>query len=273
MIFLMDTSYPFPYEFLGRGPRIGDVVHRFGCSTVYLPFDVPKVHEEAIREAVERDEVALSERDATSRPTESVDSRIKLISNGAVCLNLETGASLITFATDTGLLLPRRIWAAFGPSGERLSFREPFKVKGRTLIWTIERIRHWEDDQEWRWEAPVCVPHPLPHGYNNAMQTPESLEHFAMTKRISANTTRNARRMRMVGVDGTIERIDPISIYERDNWICGLCHELIDRELKYPDMNSVSLDHIIPLAANGTHTSENVQAAHLNCNIAKGARY
>ncbi len=273
MVFLMDQTRPFPYEFLGHGPRIGDVVHRFGYTTVYLPFDVPKPQEEAIREAVERDEAALSARDRKSRPNDYVDPRIRLITNGVVCLNIETGASLVTFAADSGLLSPRLIWATLGPGGEHLPILQPFTVKGRSLTWTTERIRHWEDDREWTWEAPVCVPHPWPEGYNRSMQTPESLEHFATTKRISASTTRHARRVRMVGPDGTIERIDPLAIYERDGWVCGLCHEPIDRALKHPDMRSASLDHIIPLAANGTHTSGNVQAAHLICNIAKGARY
>lgn len=61
-------------------------------------------------------------------------------------------------------------------------------------------------------------------------------------------------------------------VYERDGWICGLCTEPVDRELCYPDPMSASLDHIIPLSRGGHHVWENVQLAHLDCNVRKQAR-
>lgn len=68
------------------------------------------------------------------------------------------------------------------------------------------------------------------------------------------------------------ERIPPIEVFERDGWICQLCSDEIDRTLSYPDPNSPSLDHVVPLAAGGKHVRSNVQAAHLLCNLRKGAR-
>lgn len=56
---------------------------------------------------------------------------------------------------------------------------------------------------------------------------------------------------------------------KRDNWICGICGEPIDRKLKFPNQMSFSVDHIIPLAKGGTHTMDNLQAAHLICNSYK----
>jgi HNH endonuclease len=57
------------------------------------------------------------------------------------------------------------------------------------------------------------------------------------------------------------------SIAERDGWLCGICHTLIDSKLSYPDPMSVSLDHIKPLMVGGRHVEDNLQVAHLRCNI------
>jgi 5-methylcytosine-specific restriction endonuclease McrA len=46
----------------------------------------------------------------------------------------------------------------------------------------------------------------------------------------------------------------------------------VDRELRWPDPDSGSLDHVIPLIAGGEHSRENTQLAHWLCNVRKGAR-
>ena len=61
-------------------------------------------------------------------------------------------------------------------------------------------------------------------------------------------------------------------IFERDGWACGICAEPVSPDLAYPDPMSASLDHIVPLSKGGTHAAENVQCAHLVCNLRKGAR-
>lgn len=68
------------------------------------------------------------------------------------------------------------------------------------------------------------------------------------------------------------EHVDRPTVYERDEWTCGLCRQPIDRTLQYPHGMSVSLDHVIPLAHGGPHTYSNVQAAHLRCNREAGSR-
>lgn len=65
------------------------------------------------------------------------------------------------------------------------------------------------------------------------------------------------------------ERIDPLVVYERDGWICGICGLAVDRDRKHPDPWSVSLDHVVPLSRGGAHVYANVQCAHFRCNIRK----
>lgn len=62
------------------------------------------------------------------------------------------------------------------------------------------------------------------------------------------------------------------AVLERDEWTCQICFDPIDPGLTAPDQMRASIDHRIPLSRGGTHTLDNVQAAHLLCNVRKGAR-
>lgn len=73
--------------------------------------------------------------------------------------------------------------------------------------------------------------------------------------------------------DHAAKRISSLEIYERDNWTCQICGEPIDPELTAPNPQSKTTDHIVPLTKGGAHSIENLQAAHLGCNISKGAKY
>lgn len=84
-----------------------------------------------------------------------------------------------------------------------------------------------------------------------------------------ANPTRRAEksaryRARMIGAP-VVERIDRAAIIARDRQTCHLCGERV------PD-GEVTLDHIVPLAIGGEHTSRNLAVAHHSCNSAKGTR-
>lgn len=59
-------------------------------------------------------------------------------------------------------------------------------------------------------------------------------------------------------------------IYTRDDWVCGICGEAIDRDVPAGWKRAGSIDHIIPLSRGGNHTRDNVQAAHISCNSKKG---
>lgn len=72
--------------------------------------------------------------------------------------------------------------------------------------------------------------------------------------------------------NGVCEKINSLEIYERDKWICQLCHEKVDKKLRWPNPMSSSLDHIIALVLGGSHIKNNVQLAHLRCNVKAGIR-
>jgi hypothetical protein len=57
-------------------------------------------------------------------------------------------------------------------------------------------------------------------------------------------------------------------VFERDNWLCHICGKAIEKQ-PIGRMEGASIDHVIPIAAGGTHTLENVKASHLRCNIEK----
>lgn len=66
--------------------------------------------------------------------------------------------------------------------------------------------------------------------------------------------------------------IGPVDLDVLWTGFCGICAGPISRRPKWPAPDSKSIDHIIPLAKGGSHTQDNLQWAHLRCNMAKGDR-
>lgn len=77
----------------------------------------------------------------------------------------------------------------------------------------------------------------------------------------------NIWRAKKHGVE--FETVLEHKVYARDRFICKLCDKEVDFGLKWPDLMSRTLDHIIPLSKGGTHTFDNVQLAHYSCNSKK----
>lgn len=69
-----------------------------------------------------------------------------------------------------------------------------------------------------------------------------------------------------------VEVVDPLVVFERDNWICQLCGYPVSKLRGRETIDVASLDHIIPLAKGGKHSYANTQLAHFTCNSRKGAR-
>lgn len=75
------------------------------------------------------------------------------------------------------------------------------------------------------------------------------------------------RRAKLLGVE--YEDINVKKVFQDNGYVCKLCGEVVDISLPYPNKMSASLDHIRPLSKGGTHTYNNVQLAHLGCNLFK----
>ena len=72
---------------------------------------------------------------------------------------------------------------------------------------------------------------------------------------------------------GVFTVVNRFELFNRDGWVCQLCGEPVDPELKRPNVMAPTIDHIAPLSLGGDHTMENCQLAHLSCNSSKGNRW
>lgn len=72
------------------------------------------------------------------------------------------------------------------------------------------------------------------------------------------------------------EEINVREVADAFGWICQLCGEPIDPEIKHRQWDAepmgLSLDHIVPLSRGGLHVRTNVQPAHHLCNVRKQNR-
>lgn len=67
------------------------------------------------------------------------------------------------------------------------------------------------------------------------------------------------------------DKIEPLALFEKYNWICNVCGEQIDRMLRFPHIMAATIEHVTALSNGGTHTWDNVRPAHARCNFDKGA--
>lgn len=71
-----------------------------------------------------------------------------------------------------------------------------------------------------------------------------------------------------------VSRAERFAIYDRDGWICQLCSDPVDPDLKSPHRLSATLDHIEPVsyALIPDHSPGNLRLAHRTCNSSRGNR-
>lgn len=85
------------------------------------------------------------------------------------------------------------------------------------------------------------------------------------------NACRKRRRALIKANGGDLKRnFDRLEIFERDNWICHICGELVDRALPGRSPMGATIDHLVPLVDGGQHSRANVALAHNSCNAKRG---
>jgi 5-methylcytosine-specific restriction endonuclease McrA len=80
-------------------------------------------------------------------------------------------------------------------------------------------------------------------------------------KRLRLAAIRHVMRANKFGV--RCEAVDLRDVFHRSGGKCGICDEPVS-------FDEFIVDHIVPMSAGGSHTIENLQAAHHACNDAKG---
>jgi hypothetical protein len=85
-------------------------------------------------------------------------------------------------------------------------------------------------------------------------------------KRVAKDRRRARKR------NAFVENVYRKKVFEADGYRCHLCNQKTDPTKKVPHPRSPTLDHIIPLAAGGTHEPSNCRTACFLCNALKGDR-
>jgi len=68
----------------------------------------------------------------------------------------------------------------------------------------------------------------------------------------------------------TIEKVDPIKVFEYDQWTCMICVKPTPKEKRGTyELDAPELDHIVPLAKGGAHSYANTQTLCRSCNMKK----
>lgn len=99
-----------------------------------------------------------------------------------------------------------------------------------------------------------------PYGRAHAVYCTE-----ACARRTVRRIARSSRKARIR--QARIEAVDPIKVFERDDWRCHLCGGLTlkdERGSCHPD--APELDHIHPLSKGGEHSYANTACSHRSCN-------
>lgn len=92
------------------------------------------------------------------------------------------------------------------------------------------------------------------------------------TMRFRGEDISHGHRARALHYGARYEPVNPLHVFDRDNWLCALCGDPVDPALKWPNPFSASMDHTVPLSKGGDHLLANLRCTHLRCNIRKGAK-
>lgn len=91
--------------------------------------------------------------------------------------------------------------------------------------------------------------------------------------RKNGSARRAAQRRRLLVQVAWIEDVDPMVVFDRDNWVCQHCGITCPKDSIWPALDSATLDHIIPLDwgvfRGAFHSYANTQTLCNSCNCTK----
>lgn len=101
-------------------------------------------------------------------------------------------------------------------------------------------------------------------------------------RRLCSDLCRELRRVRVKNQQARRRRLrrrgaikgpyHDLEMFDRDGWRCQICKKLTRPWHRVPHPLAPTIDHIVPLDADGSDTADNVQCAHFACNSGKGPR-
>lgn len=147
------------------------------------------------------------------------------------------------------------------------------KIKARQAAWyqaNRERIRaEWCASQTAEDRA-IAAERARQWAEANPERRAEWHRQWAKANPEKVAVARHRRRARLKGIPA--DDVTVVDLMIAQDFTCYLCNGPMDPELKKPHPLSPSIDHIVPIARGGTSLRENLAAAHLGCNCAKGAK-
>lgn len=242
----LPVTAAFPYEF-DRRPFLGDTVERHGHHTEYLPLDSLKGPLPQLVQWLQEDDPSAEYFAIVHRES------------GAWTVGSMLGGHF-------GRLSVGRFWLG---GVEIAAWNDTPIPELDSIQFGIEFISDVDESgEEYEWEAPVFSPFPPA-----MLWTPSRQALSDKRNRITRQKSSYAARMRALGIlNPEMGSVDPLEILERDGWICQLCSDPINRSLLWPHKMSPTMDHVLAVTKGGSHYEENLQSAHLSCNISKGNR-
>ena len=155
----------------------------------------------------------------------------------------------------------RRNWSCVCSECQRLIDREKYAKHKKDPVWVANnRARAHLYYLENRKEVLEYWKHRHAEFPEIAKERVRSWRHRNPLEFRAQGALRKARTVRATVKNG----VDYLAILVRDKLMCQLCLNPISSR------QEVSFDHNVPLSKGGEHSTENIQLAHLSCNIKKG---
>jgi len=147
----------------------------------------------------------------------------------------------------------KRKWNRYNKE-QRAEYRKAWRAKNRGR-YLEQKIRNYERHRDER----------LGYARKRSAERPEYKANYEKSKpekRVNNEHIRRAKKRQ-----APYEIINSLSVFEENKWVCQLCLKPVDKTFRHPNPLSPSLDHIVPFSEGGSHTKQNVQLAHLICNV------